>query len=334
MSCDYGPSNLAVFPVPCGASVSAAQTCRPDACGKLGYTLVEVLIATTLALMLMAAVARMFGQLGASVNNSRATLETADRLRAAALRHANGPRRPDRHHASAPPRRERRGLLRVCRRQLRGRDADQPVNDHLRAYQARTTAASAVSGAAVAGTVGEQGDILMFTTRNSNRPFNGLLNGNTIQSETAEVAWFLRGHNLHRRVLLVAPGVTLSGADPGSTFFSNNDISVHLDTQSGQLVPNTLADLTRRECRFAHAVYGADAGTYPYDVRGWGQLGLPTSCECAAMSWAQCSTPTGPSSPLKTVDLWSPIARTAANTFWLKTTRWRAAAPPTASPTT
>ena len=49
-----------------------------------GYTLVEVLIATTLSLMLMAAVAQMFGQLGTSVNNSRATLETAERLRAAA----------------------------------------------------------------------------------------------------------------------------------------------------------------------------------------------------------------------------------------------------------
>ncbi len=51
-----------------------------------GYTLVEVLIATTLALMLMAAVAQMFAQLGTSVNNSRATLETADRLRACQLR--------------------------------------------------------------------------------------------------------------------------------------------------------------------------------------------------------------------------------------------------------
>ena len=44
-----------------------------------GYTLVEVLIATTLALMLMAAVAQMFAQLGTSVNYSRATLETANR---------------------------------------------------------------------------------------------------------------------------------------------------------------------------------------------------------------------------------------------------------------
>ena len=36
--------------------------------------------------MLMAAVARMFGQLGTSVNNSRATLEMAEKLRTAAER--------------------------------------------------------------------------------------------------------------------------------------------------------------------------------------------------------------------------------------------------------
>ena len=53
---------------------------------RCAYTLVEVLIATTLALMLMAAVGAMFGQLGNSVNNSRATLEMSEKLRAAAER--------------------------------------------------------------------------------------------------------------------------------------------------------------------------------------------------------------------------------------------------------
>ena len=43
-----------------------------------GYTIVEILIATTLAMMLMAAVVQMFGTLGNSVANSRSILETAD----------------------------------------------------------------------------------------------------------------------------------------------------------------------------------------------------------------------------------------------------------------
>ena len=58
------------------------------------------------------------------------------------------------------------------------------------------------------GTVGETGDILMFTTRNAARPFTGLCNSSTIQSDVAEVAWFMRGRTLYRRVLLVAPSVT------------------------------------------------------------------------------------------------------------------------------
>ena len=55
-------------------------------------------------------------------------------------------------------------------------------------------------------TVGDFDDILMFTTRSSGRPFVGKFNGSgTIQSDVAEVAWFVRGRTLHRRVLLVAP---------------------------------------------------------------------------------------------------------------------------------
>ena len=54
--------------------------------------------------------------------------------------------------------------------------------------------------------VGERGDILMFTTRNAARPFVGRYAfgaASIVQSDVAEVAWFLRGKTLHRRVLLV-----------------------------------------------------------------------------------------------------------------------------------
>ena len=55
----------------------------------------------------------------------------------------------------------------------------------------------------------------MFTTRNAARPFLGRIapnlstdaNNPVLQSDVAEVAWFLRGTTLHRRVLVVAPGV-------------------------------------------------------------------------------------------------------------------------------
>ena len=53
---------------------------------RRGYTLVELLIATTLTLVMMGGVAAVFGTIGTSVSASRAGLETADALRAAAQR--------------------------------------------------------------------------------------------------------------------------------------------------------------------------------------------------------------------------------------------------------
>jgi hypothetical protein len=148
---------------------------------------------------------------------------------------------------------------------------------------------------------GERGDILMFTTRNAARPFLGRYalavdaSNPTLQSDAAEVAWFLRGKTLHRRVLLVAPGTAaaLSPYYSGNqnqprlrSFYASNDISVHLSNTkvNGQtvrvLVPNSLADLTKRENRFAHPL-----DTFPFDARRWGILGLPTLAECSSSTW-------------------------------------------------
>ena len=52
----------------------------------------------------------------------------------------------------------------------------------------------------------------MFTTRSSGQPFVGKLSGGTVQSYVAEVAWFVRGRTLHRRVLLVLPGAVTDAA--------------------------------------------------------------------------------------------------------------------------
>ena len=123
--------------------------------------------------------------------------------------------------------------------------------------------------------MGQRGDILMFTTRNAARPFVGRYALNvdqtnpTLQSDVAEVAWFLRGTTLHRRVLLVAPGVAQNASFaslPKGTFFANNDISARL--VNGKLVPNSLGDLTKRENRFAHP-----ATTFPFDARRLGISG-------------------------------------------------------------
>jgi type II secretory pathway component PulJ len=95
----------------------------------------------------------------------------------------------------------------------------------------------------------------------------------TIQSQYAEVIYFLRNGNLYRRVLLVAPdrslnvnikfvpGVFNPVTGSGSTIFAYagwqgvNDISAHpsatLPGAPSAVIANTLGDLTNRENRYA-----------------------------------------------------------------------------------
>ena len=274
------------------------RPCRPCR----GYTLVEVLIATTLALMLMAAVAKMFAQLGNSVNNSRATLEMAEKLRTAAER-----LRMDLGGITVtmlPPRRveNNEGYFEYIERgNCSWSPAVVPVpwdtasGTTDSSFVPRSLGTDATGNVIPAyGTVGETGDILMFTTRNAARPFTGLLNNSTTQSDIAEVAWFMRGRTLYRRVLLVAPNMVLPN-NAAMGFYYNNDISVHIKdvtvtpAANRVVVPNTLGDLSRRECRFGH-----DTDDFPF-LSDWGVLGLPTLQECSNPTWPTYYTLTCPS---------------------------------------
>ena len=244
-----------------------------------GFTLIEILVATTLTLLLMGAVVTIFGRIGNSVNESRSTLEMADHLRSTAA-----VLQKDLVGATVtmlPPRRLDDGYLEII---------EGPAGVTVRPEAIAVNSDTGGSD----GTVIDFDDVLMFTTRTTGRPFVGRCQFNlvdqTIQSDLAEVIWFVRGRTLYRRVLLVAPwlnstgssgpGIYGSGGQPISAgeFYAKNDISVRL--QNGVLVANTLADLTKRECRYAH-----DPRQFPYDSRGWGQLGMPTLRECSSASW-------------------------------------------------
>ena len=255
-----------------------------------GYTLVEILVATAITLLLMGAVVQMFGSLGQSITDSRSILETSERLNAAAARlqmDLKGvtvkmlpPRNPDDgegyfEYIEGPAMPQQ--YIQHFQLALWPHDWDtnplgiapKPVN---------------TDNGQTDTTVGDSDDILMFTTRSTGRPFAGsfnygtLLNPNVqaVQSDVAEVAWFIRGRTLYRRQLLVAPGLWSNLTIPPSAnrFYENNDISVRV--QNGLVVPNTLSDLTRRECRYAHPT-----DVFPFDVRRWGLLGLPTLRESA-----------------------------------------------------
>ena len=233
---------------------------------RLGMTLVEMLVATAATLMLMGAIAQVFSVFGSAVTNSRSMIEQDTRLRSVAWR-----LRTDLGGATArtlPPLEPSAGdgYLEI----IEGNRRD--------GYDATGTAL-------VAGDlVGDIDDVLLLTTRNSDTAFLGKAGTAMIESPAAEVVWFLRAtpgtsnpttYTLFRRQLLVVgyagfvPFITnntaafSTWASRWNTFYDNYDISVR--REGALLVPNTLADLTRRESRFMHNPNGITNGTgYPY----------------------------------------------------------------------
>ncbi len=210
---------------------------RPHA----GYTLVEILVSTTLALLLLGAVITIFGNVAQSIAESRAMLESAEQLRLAATRlqqdlegvtvTMNPPRDPAANE----------GYFEYIEGPVETTD-----NNSLPSAVAKNTD----KGNAADTTAGDFDDILMFTTRSTGRPFVGKCNGSTIESDVAEVAWFVpRPDVAPPRVAGRAKAFTTPLATAG--YYKDYDVSAHLNS-SGKLVPNTLGDLTRRECRFAH----------------------------------------------------------------------------------
>lgn len=264
---------------------------------RAAYSIVELLVATLLTAIVMLAVVQIFASVSDGISDARAVLETGDRLRAAKIR----------------LQRDLEGIT-VTPIPPRGETAD----GYLEIIEGPVMVAAATGVGArpweVAvdengngdTTIGDFDDILMFTTRSPAEPFVGLHGGNAIESDVAEVAWFLRGRNLYRRVLLVAPGLTIAGP---TGFYANNDISVHRNSNGG-ITANSLADLARRENRFAHTwdtVSGLNE--FPYNARAWGWWRLPTLRECSdtAQPWTACYTAAGGGTAYQSpLDFWTP----------------------------
>jgi prepilin-type N-terminal cleavage/methylation domain-containing protein len=226
--------------------------------GRRGMTLIEMLVATAATLMLMGAVAQVFSVFGSAVTNSRSMIELDARTRTVAWR-----LRSDLAGATARPvpplsPAAAEGYFEVI---------EGPLNDNTATDGSTTLAA-------------DTDDALLFTTRSAATAFLGKAGAETIESPTAEVVWFLRPnggtnpttYTLFRRQLLVvgyagfppfSASANTTGLEPWNTFYNSYDLSVR--REGNLLIPNTLADLTRRESRFLHNPSGiTDGSGFPY----------------------------------------------------------------------
>ena len=218
-----------------------------------GFTLVELLVASAIALTVMGAVATLFGIFGRTASQSQAIVDLTDKIRSVAWR---------------------------MRQDLAGVTVEltpwtRPESNSGYFEMIEGLAKDSDAANDTANIAADMDDVLMFTTRSTSGPFVGKFDSNTIESPAAEVAWFckiaanqpvsgLTLYNLYRRQLLVTAYVGvepfLSGNNslPGTlaTAYATYDISLRLDGTA--LYPNALSDLTKRENRFLHAI------TFPY----------------------------------------------------------------------
>ncbi len=233
---------------------STPRSVRPDRFGRNlrhGYTLVEILTATVLMIIIMLAVTIIFASVTDSIAQSRATLEMSQRLRATAailkqdLENQTAIMAPPLHP------RDHSGYFQYVEGPIG------PVIDPANvAWNSELSMGDS--------SVGDIDDIIMLTVTTDGEPYVGWIKGKEETSNSAEIIWFIRGHTLYRRVLLVKPEANVREENRAG-FYAFNDLSVRKtwDSQtvpagdpSGQhrpvLTANSLADLTRPECRFAH----------------------------------------------------------------------------------
>jgi prepilin-type N-terminal cleavage/methylation domain-containing protein len=212
--------------------------------GNAGFTLVELLVAATLALVAMAAVASLFGTFGRSVSQSQTLVDLTARLRSAASQ-----LRQDLYGTTAP--------------------ASPWLRPEANAGYLEIVEGTTGTDSLPAGTLGDVDDRITGTTMALGKPFTGSLQGPTaiegFESPFAEIAWFCDASgqvfegrplfNLCRRQLLVS-------ATPGAARFLTG-VSATIDRNLSDIscrdagttrIANSLGDLTIAANRFWNVV--------------------------------------------------------------------------------
>lgn len=274
---------------------------------RRGFSLVEVLAATALTLVLLGMAVQLFAMVGSSIRESRGSIQTSNELRSVQRR-----LQADLAGITVtplPPRRSEQGdgYLEIH---------EGPIGPCFPRGLATSALSTGATPTRPDNTVQDIDDTISFTIRSKHEPFVGRFpqkrslnagetrDGNdalgdfkwniaTISSDLAEVVWFLRGTTLYRRQLLIASGQlpdfdlrnnTYDSIQAVRGWYAISDLSVRqvggsLDrggSTAVTFVPNTLADLARREHRFGHQPYA-----FPHEAQFWQELVMPTLRETA-----------------------------------------------------
>lgn len=271
-----------------------------------GFTLVELLVASTIGLIVMASLATLLGLFSRTASSTQAVIDVTHRLRVVGDR-----LRKDLAGVTckvAPPvaPESDSGYFEII---------EGPIQDAI-------TIDASNNAITKTATDGDTDDGLLLTTRSTGEPFTGKYGDETIQSQTAEVAWFVSNGNLYRRQLLVVPYVprlpfNLDERKPGMNNYNMNgredvhwnwlalptvanptitnpevysledlylfcDLSVRRDIVPGPLnafIPNTLGDLTRPINRFRHSA------TFPHAFIRTGANRAPAVTSVDRFNW-------------------------------------------------
>ena len=254
-----------------------------------GFSLTELLVAATISLVVMGAVAQLFSLFSRTFNDSQTTIELSGRMRTTAWQ-----LRQDLAGLTVDPvpwvqPESDSGYLEILEGPVHDATLAVATGGASTPYAAYTIP----SGAPTSNLEGDTDDILLFTTRAAAGTFTGRYENGTIESPYAEVAWFCRPagtqpvagttlYNLYRRQLLVvgyagkAPFLgngnavavanltspSQQGQSRGTPLY---DISMRLAGASA--VPNSLGDLTKRENRcFLSGSTSLRKSVFPYEL--------------------------------------------------------------------
>lgn len=207
------------------------------------FTLVELLVTMVVTLILIGALAQAFAIVGESLSQGRAVMELSGSLRFVANR---------------------------LQKDLDGITvAVTPWTDegtgagYFEIVDGPSTDNEPVITPAIPTMFGDIDDVIAFTAFSDGTPFLGVVNGNMRESAYAEIVWSVhlddRNGNgvrddgefflVSRRVLLILPEMGSLVSENLADFWEKNDLSVRFE--GSEIKANSLADLTKRENRFA-----------------------------------------------------------------------------------